>query len=773
LTTTRKLLIGFGSLIALLVVFFVLLTIRLQSIERSLDQQANIARPRLDETRLLEIGLLKYSLEVTEFARTGAEDDRLKAAEAAAEVDGHLEEYRRLAATEKHQQLAAGFAQQWRAIRTTGDGMLLAGRVSESDIAQFEMVLLGLENYLNNEMEPAALSAYTERLQTTAGDLRGITSLLVILLFVGFIIVAATSTIVGASIVGTEAELIESEEKYRGLFDSIDQGFCIVQLIYDRGAAEAVDYRFLEVSPSFERQSGLKDAAGKTIKDLIPGTRYKTLEAFAEVAETGRSVRFENRNEFLGRWHEINAFRFGKETDRQVAVLFKDITERKNEENRLALLARFGELTRGSEDVEEYLQSVATAVGTAFGVRRCLFNEIDLDNDREIVHSDYTDGVESVRGEHKVSAYSPITSNEMKKGRTVVNHDSRKDPRTAPLYDTVYEPAGERAYVCVPLMRSGRWVASLWLSTDEPREWSEDDVRLVEGIAERAWLAVEKIRAAEAVARSRDELEQRVSERTSQLMTTLDQLRVENEQRLRAETDRTRLLDQLVGIQEDERRRIARDLHDELGQQLTALRLNLGNARAMAHGQDLTELIDATQKLAENLDADIGFLTWELRPATLDHSGLSATLAAYIREWSRFSNVKADLLVQSFDSTRLEPHVELNLYRIVQEALNNVSKYAKASTVNVLLERQDKYVSLIIEDNGGGFDAQASLTNIDGLGLVGMRERAAIIGGSLIIESTPGGGGSTIYVRVPIDAAIQPEKQLTNGRPPQPPNPDV
>jgi len=387
----------------------------------------------------------------------------------------------------------------------------------------------------------------------------------------------------------------------------------------------------------------------------------------------------------------------------------------------------------------------------------CLFNEIDLATDTEMVHSDYVDGVESVKGEHKVSDYSSITSKDMAAGRTVVNRDSRTDERTATLYETIYGPAGERAYVAVPMMRAGQWVASLFLSTDEPRNWSADDVRLLEGIAERAWLATEKLRAAEALQRSRDELEMRVSERTAQLMTTLDQLKVENEQRLRAETERTNLLDQLVGIQEEERRRIARDLHDELGQQVTALRLNLGNAREIAKGGPITELLDATQKIAENLDADIGFLAWELRPATLDHSGLGPTLSAYIREWSRFSSVKADFLVQSFGTTRLEKRVELNLYRIVQEALNNVSKYAQASTVNVLLEKTEKHISLIIEDDGLGFDAQAQLASVDGLGLIGMRERAAIIGGSLIIESAPG-RGTTVFVRVPFDPLIRVEE---------------
>jgi len=752
------LLFGFGGLIALLGGFFLLLTIRLHSIENSLEEQANVARPRADEARQLEINLLKYALEITEFARTSDERFRDEAMKAAGLVDLHLHEYERLISTDEQRRLAEDFAAQWREIHAMGREMLMArsANTARADLTRFEALRLRAETFLNSEMEADASAAYISRLELTVDDVRRITSLAIILLFIGIIIVVTTSTIVGTSIVGTETDLRDSEQKYRGLFGSIDEGFCIVEIDYDPEDV-ANDYRFVEASPSFEKQSGLCGAVGKKVSEMMPTEKRFLLETFAEVATDGEPRRFESRSESLGRWYEVYAFPFGDPDGRQVAVLFKDISERKNEENRIALLARLGELMRMADDVDEFLGSVAGAVGKAFGARRCLFNEIDLATDTEMVHSDYVDGVESVTGEHKVSDYSSITASDMAAGRTVVNRDSQTDTRTANLYETVYGPAGERAYVAVPMMRAGQWVASLFLSTDEPRNWNADDVRLLEGIAERAWLATEKLRAAEALERSRDELEMRVTERTAQLMTTLDQLKIESEQRLHAETERTNLLDQLVSIQEDERRRIARDLHDELGQQLTALRLNLGNAREIAKHGPVTELIDATQKIAENLDADIGFLAWELRPATLDHSGLGPTLSAYIREWSRFSSVKADFLVQSFGTTRLEKRVELNLYRIVQEALNNVSKYANAQTVSVLLEKTEKHISLIIEDDGLGFDAQAQLASVDGLGLIGMRERAAIIGGSLIIESAPG-RGTTVFVRVPFDPLIHIEE---------------
>jgi PAS domain S-box-containing protein len=163
-------------------------------------------------------------------------------------------------------------------------------------------------------------------------------------------------------------------------------------------------------------------------------------------------------------------------------------------EERLTLLAEIGEILRTSSDETILLYLVASVVGRHFDAQRCLFNEIDLENDVEIIHRDYFSGLESVSGRHPVSAYSPITSGEMKAGKTVVNKDSKTDPRTKPLYKRTYGPAGERSYVTVPLMRGRIWVASLWISCTTTRDWADADVRMLEMIAERAWLAVEKSR---------------------------------------------------------------------------------------------------------------------------------------------------------------------------------------------------------------------------------------------------------------------------------------
>jgi PAS domain S-box-containing protein len=171
-----------------------------------------------------------------------------------------------------------------------------------------------------------------------------------------------------------------------------------------------------------------------------------------------------------------------------------DITDRQQAESRLALLAEVSELTRKFEDPVELMSAVADAVGRHFQVRRCLFNEIDLDEDLEIIHHDYHDGIESVVGVHKLSDYSSTTTAEIRNGRTIVNHDSKTDPRTAGDYVRSYLATGERAYVAVPLMRDDHWAATMWISDDAPRQWRPAEVSLLEAVAERTWTAAEKLR---------------------------------------------------------------------------------------------------------------------------------------------------------------------------------------------------------------------------------------------------------------------------------------
>jgi PAS domain S-box-containing protein len=244
-----------------------------------------------------------------------------------------------------------------------------------------------------------------------------------------------------------------------------------------------------------------------------------------------------------------------------------------------------------------------------------------------------------------------------------------------------------------------------------------------------------------AVEEARQSLEGRVQQRTRQL-----QEEVERGAAARAHV--TTLLHRLVSAQEDERTRIARDLHDLLGQQLTALRLALERQREGAPAERLPDL-DAALELAHTIDREVDFLAWELRPAALDDLGLTAALPRYVHEWSTHYRIPAEFHAAPSLDGQLSPTAEIAFYRIAQEALNNVVKHAHASRVDVLLEHRDGAMVLVVEDDGVGFEPASQDTAERGLGLAGMRERAALAGATLEIESAPG-NGTAVYLRCPL-----------------------
>jgi len=259
--------------------------------------------------------------------------------------------------------------------------------------------------------------------------------------------------------------------------------------------------------------------------------------------------------------------------------------------------------------------------------------------------------------------------------------------------------------------------------------------------------------AEEMLRRSHEELEQRVRERTADLSKANESLRQEMGERQRIEQERIQLLTRVAFAQEDERRRIARDLHDQLGQQLTALRLTLETLETHTVAQtEFRTQVETLQELARQLDQEVAFRVWELRPAVVDELGLRAALTSYVRKWSEHFGIPAHLRTSQLPDERLNPQIETMIYRLAQEALHNVVKHARADHVDVVLERTPDAVSLIIEDNGVGFEPSSAQTFGQGFGLIGMRERAALVGADLQIESTPG-RGTTVLLRTPVAPA--------------------
>jgi signal transduction histidine kinase len=242
-------------------------------------------------------------------------------------------------------------------------------------------------------------------------------------------------------------------------------------------------------------------------------------------------------------------------------------------------------------------------------------------------------------------------------------------------------------------------------------------------------------------------------------------------QQKHAERERLEMSRRLSDVQEAEQRRIARELHDQVGQTVTGLSLGLKaleqsmdllpsmkRAKATASGAALFEQIRWLQRLAGEIGRDIHRAAADLRPTALDDLGLPGAVAALAADWSERYGISADVQSIAGDEGRLPGETETVAYRVVQEALTNVLKHAEARYVSIVLERRPHGLRMVIEDDGVGFDADTVARGGDPaggsagrrrLGLSLMRERLAGVGGTLATESAPG-AGTSLFVHIPL-----------------------
>jgi PAS domain S-box-containing protein len=207
----------------------------------------------------------------------------------------------------------------------------------------------------------------------------------------------------------------------------------------------------------------------------------------------------------------------------------------------------------------------------------------------------------------------------------------------------------------------------------------------------------------------------------------------------------------LQTTREEERTRIAREIHDELGQALTALKLDVAwletqrprrtSGAVRQVDTSITARIDETMQIVRRIAS-------ELRPSTLDQLGLQAAIECLVQEATERTGVA--IVLQAEDFPKLSDEVASHAFRIIQEALTNVTRHSKATRVDVTVRRLEKTIIIAVEDNGVGFTPQ-SLSGLSSLGLVGMRERALACGGNLMIRGEPG-HGTAIVVTIPVIA---------------------
>ena len=213
--------------------------------------------------------------------------------------------------------------------------------------------------------------------------------------------------------------------------------------------------------------------------------------------------------------------------------------------------------------------------------------------------------------------------------------------------------------------------------------------------------------------------------------------------------DLQRLSEKLVVAQEHERRQIARELHDEIGQALTAIKVELAYAQnSLDHGTGSANLLQDARSITDGALHQVRDLSYLLHPAALDELGLVAAVDSYMQRFGKRHGIDATLVCRGMDQ-RLSREIETAVYRIIQEALTNVAKHSRASTCRVTLVQTGGTLTITVEDNGMGFDlASRRSGEASGLGLIGIRERAFYLHGRALVESVPD-HGTRLIIAIP------------------------
>jgi signal transduction histidine kinase len=304
--------------------------------------------------------------------------------------------------------------------------------------------------------------------------------------------------------------------------------------------------------------------------------------------------------------------------------------------------------------------------------------------------------------------------------------------------------AGEPEREAAAARRAGRAEDERWhVRKDGSRFWASGVLTAMDdgGFVKICRDLTDRKRAEDALRDAHDTLEAQVAKRTAELAAANASLVAEA-------AGRADLARRLASAQEAERRRVARDLHDQVGQTLTALGLAVGAAEAAGPAEAAARL-RGIRALADQVGRELHGAAVRLRPTALDDLGLPAAVGQLVADWSARTGVPAEFEAVGMAGGRLPAEAETALYRVVQEALTNAAKHAKASRVSVVVARRDEHATAVVEDDGAGFDPASAG---DGrLGLVGMRERVALSGGELEVESEPG-AGTTVIARIPLDS---------------------
>lgn len=305
-----------------------------------------------------------------------------------------------------------------------------------------------------------------------------------------------------------EVGLRESEVKYRSLFESIDEGYALCEVMVDENE-KPVDVRYLEVNPAFKQLSGLENVVGKTAVELNLILEPFWMETFAQVIRTGEATRIEEYTEGVNRWLDVYFSRVGGEGSRQIAVVFNDITERKQTEEQLrhaaeldAFRVKLSDALRSLSDPVEIQRAAMRVLGEHIAAERVCYGELTDDGETIVIADNYLrgDAIEFI-GQVPTSAYGKVTES-LHAGHAFVFSDLDRDERLCDAEREAIRALSVISGATVPLVKQGRWVSSLAVHYSKPHQWTDDEIQLLQETADRTWDAVNRARAETALRNS-------------------------------------------------------------------------------------------------------------------------------------------------------------------------------------------------------------------------------------------------------------------------------
>jgi len=530
------------------------------------------------------------------------------------------------------------------------------------------------------------------------------------------------------AIIGVSRDITARKDAERRLRESEEDFRALAEHNPDIVARFDEDVRYLYVSPAVSRYVELTpdELIGKTNEELgFTGETVEIWEApIRRAFDTGKPQAFEFEFESL-QGRTVFDGRIAPEVgeDGRVETVLsavRDITEQRQAEEaleqrlaELALLNEMGNQITRALGLEAVLESAVEIVQRSFGYHNVAVLTLDQDN-RKLTLSTVAGRFADIMDEGlQMDLEEGLIGWVACHGETVVVNNVEADPRYVNCYPDQIHTQSE---LSVPICIADDVVGVLDVQSEEPGAFEENDVTVMETVADQMAVALENGRLYKAERAARRQLRD--------------------------------LASYLQNIREEERTRIAREIHDEFGQMMTALKMDLAWLRKRLP-QDEPDLLRKADAMSEAIDEtlqDVRRIASELRPGILDDLGLAAAIEWQAETFSERSGIVCELHLDE-EGDHLDRQLVTALFRILQEALTNVARHARASRVRVGLDVAPIEVTLTVRDDGRGI-TEKELTDGESLGLMGMRERAHTLGGSVTFEGHPN-GGTSVTTRIP------------------------